>query len=606
MKVTHRKLTEKEIEQLKENYCYSDNWSLIEVKEGFSPEYVRSVNFSGIVSLGVFEKTFIREGGVPIHSGILRATLHNCSVGDNVYIADIRNYIANYDIEDNCFIQNVTTIVVSGKTSFGNGIKAAVLDETGAREVTIHDKLSSHQAYVHALYRYKPDVINKLESVIDTYIQCKESDRGFIGRNTSIRDSRTIKNVRISENTIIEGATILENGSICGNKQASVRIGSDVIAEDFIIMSGSNVTNGAKLQRCFVGQGCKISSGFSAVDSLFFANCHMANGEACALFAGPYTVSHHKPSLLIGCMFSFMNAGSGSNQSNHMYKRGPIHYGIGERGLKLASNAYLALPAKIGPFTMVMGKHYKHFDTSMFPFSYLVENRGNTSLIPAVNMPTVGTLRDSRKWPARDTRKDGNKLDNLSFNMLNPYVCGRILEAIRILNELLDESDKDIYEYNDCQITVSAITRALKIYNLVLDKYYGDILIENSGLKAEFMDSGIGEWIDLGGLIAPKLEINEILANISDLDQLNKSLKDLESKTHSLEWSWVKSRVKDLSPNDLMDRWLKATSELNKMIIKDAAKEFDNVFKVSYGVDGTNEEKMLDFEIVKGPDEHNF
>ena len=40
---------------------------------------------------------------------------------------------------------------------------------------------------------------------------------------------------------------------------------------------------------------------------------------------GPYTVSHHKSSLLIAGMFSFFNAGSGSNQSNHLFKSGAVH-----------------------------------------------------------------------------------------------------------------------------------------------------------------------------------------------------------------------------------------------------------------------------------------
>lgn len=81
------------------------------------------------------------------------------------------------------------------------------------------------------------------------------------------------------------------------------------------------------IRNCYVGQGSVIDKGFTAHDSLFFANCSMENGEACAVLAGPYTVSMHKSSLLIGCQTSFMNAGSGTNMSNHMYKFGPVHWG---------------------------------------------------------------------------------------------------------------------------------------------------------------------------------------------------------------------------------------------------------------------------------------
>ena len=39
------------------------------------------------------------------HSGIFHATLHNVSVGDNCCIENIKNYIANYDIAEDCFVE---------------------------------------------------------------------------------------------------------------------------------------------------------------------------------------------------------------------------------------------------------------------------------------------------------------------------------------------------------------------------------------------------------------------------------------------------------------------------------------------------------------------
>ena len=98
-------------------------------------------------------------------------------------------------------------------------------------------------------------------------------------------------------------------------------------------------------------------------------------------FAGPYTVTHHKSTLLIAGMFSFMNAGSGSNQSNHMYKLGPIHQGTLERGAKTTSDSYILWPARVGAFSLVMGRHVNHSDTSNLPFSYLIEQNNTTYLV---------------------------------------------------------------------------------------------------------------------------------------------------------------------------------------------------------------------------------
>ena len=37
------------------------------------------------------------------HSGLRHVTLHNCTLGDNVLIENVQNYIANYRIGDDCF-----------------------------------------------------------------------------------------------------------------------------------------------------------------------------------------------------------------------------------------------------------------------------------------------------------------------------------------------------------------------------------------------------------------------------------------------------------------------------------------------------------------------
>ena len=102
-----------------------------------------------------------------------------------------------------------------------------------------------------------------------------------------------------------------------------------------------------------MGQACVLKQNYSASDSLFFSNSQGMNGEASAVFAGPFTVTHHKSTLLISGMFSFMNAGSGSNQSNHMYKLGPIHQGILERGAKTTSDS-LFMASQGGTFLLFL------------------------------------------------------------------------------------------------------------------------------------------------------------------------------------------------------------------------------------------------------------
>ena len=235
---------------------------------------------------------------------------------------------------------------------FGNGVEVSVLNETGGREVMIYDRLTAQIAYIMALYRHRPAMIERLRHLIGEYRDTVKSRMGRIGSHVMIVDTNYIRNVNINDFCKIEGASRLKNGSVLGNMEAPSVVGNDVIADNFIIQSGSSVRDGVTLFNCFVGQACELTETYFASDSVFFANCFGGNGEACAVFAGPFTVTHHKSTLLIAGMFSFMNAGSGSNQSNHLYKLGPMHCGVLERGSKTTSDSYILWPARTGAFTL--------------------------------------------------------------------------------------------------------------------------------------------------------------------------------------------------------------------------------------------------------------
>ena len=446
---SYRKLSDTEIAVLQSQMCTAEDWNRIEVSEGFTPEFIRYTRFSGDIRIGAFNKEFCLAGGMKKHSGLYHTTLHNVTVGDDCCIENVKNYIANYEIGSDTFIENVDIILTDGVSSFGNGVEVAVLNETGGREVMIYDGLSAQIAYVMALYRHRPELIARLRCMIMSYVESVKSDMGHIGSNVTIADAGYIKNVRIGDWCKIEGASRLKNGSINSNGHAPVHVGVGVVGDDFIISSGSEVEDGVTFSRCFIGQACRLGHNYSASDSLFFSNCQGENGEACAIFAGPYTVTHHKSTLLIAGMFSFMNAGSGSNQSNHMYKLGPIHQGIMERGAKTASDSYLLWPAKVGAFSLVMGRHVSHQDTSDLPFSYLIEQQSTSYIVPGANLKSVGTIRDAKKWPRRDARKDPQKLDCINYNLLSPYTIRKMLDGISLLKGLQEVSgvNSDAYSF---------------------------------------------------------------------------------------------------------------------------------------------------------------
>jgi hypothetical protein len=106
----YRNLSDSEIIILKNNSCRCDKWSNVKVVNGFDPASCINVTFSGDIKLGNFNKTFTDESGVTLRCGISNAHLHNCTIGSDVLISNIGDYIANYNIDDNVVIKNCRKI----------------------------------------------------------------------------------------------------------------------------------------------------------------------------------------------------------------------------------------------------------------------------------------------------------------------------------------------------------------------------------------------------------------------------------------------------------------------------------------------------------------
>jgi len=631
----YRNLSIGEIRGLEAAGCRSSSWGSVLVKEPFNAERIQNVTFSGTVKLGLFKGIARERCGLPLPHGIRNAHIHNCTIEDNVTITDITGFIANYDIGEGVVIRNCGHISTEGSTSFGNGTRVAVLNETGGREVPIWDRLTSHMAYIITLYRHRPAAIEVIENLIDKYAESVKSDRGVIGSGSYIAGCGTIKNVRIGNGAVIEDVSRLAEGSVNSSFKDPVYIGNDVIMDHFIICSGSKVNDAAVIDKCFIGQGCTLSKQYSAENSLFFSNCGGYHGEACSIFAGPYTVTHHKSTLLIAGIFSFMNAGSGSNQSNHMYKLGPIHQGIMERGSKTTSDSYVLWPSRIGPFTLVVGRHYHNVDTTQFPFSYLTEVNYESQLVPGINLRSVGTIRDAQKWPRRDARKDPKKLDQINYNLLSPFTVGKMMNGRGLLQKLLKENTDGLsfLTYERMRMKTSAAERGIALYQMGINKFIGNSVINrlkgiefNSDteirkrLKPDH-EKGTGDWIDMSGLLAPLKEIEHLLSSIEKMemqsaDAINKRFEDIHKRYYDMEWAWIYNRLPGETgkPNDkltasdiigLVERWKESVVDLDHMLYEDARKEFTLSSMTGFGIDGDDEVKKRDFEQVRGDFEKN-
>jgi hypothetical protein len=633
--MTYRHLSKEEIDRLLSQNCSADNWASITVTEGFSPGNILNTRFDGNIKLGNYSGAIEVENNISKKCGIYNSSISNCEIGNCVYISEVKN-LSNYIIEENVAISNVGSLAVNNESAFGNGTEIEVLNEGGGRELPIFDRLSSQIAYLTVLYRHDKGFTYNILRLIRDYCESKRSNRGMIQTGARILNSLIIRNVSVGSYATISGAGLLEEGTIGSCKEAPAFIGVGVVAKNFIVLSGSTVDDGTILAKSFAGQGVKMGKQFSAENSVFFANSEAFHGEACSLFAGPYTVTHHKSTLMIASLASFFNAGSGTNQSNHMYKLGPLHQGILERGSKTGSFSYLLLPCHIGAFTVVMGKHYANFDTSDFPFSYISEENGKSELTPAMNLFTVGTRRDCDKWPTRDRRKDPDKLDLIHFDLFNPYIAGKIINAINILNELSEKTDQkqDYVNYKGIAIHRLLLKTTRKYYEMALKIYIGQEVVKhiqslesNSTLTdlrkmlATQEADGTGKWLDICGLFSPVGKIDELVNSVKtrktgSVDELHKHLASIYNNYDAYAWKWCSgliSRQTGENPENIpvdiliqiITDWKTNAIKLNNMILKDAEKEFDPGSKIGFGIDGDVNTRESDFQNVRGIYDNN-
>ena len=591
----YRSLTFEEIETLEKNSCWAEDWNRVEVSEdGFQAKFFHRVMFYGDIRLGCCQKNVEITKDFFKHSGINDATLRNVTVGNDCLIEKVGNYINNYTIGDDCLISNISVMETTEGASYGEGNLISVLNEVGDGNVILFHDLNSQFAAFMVKHFNDKDLKNAIRRLVSEEIARTNPERGTIGNNVKIVNTKEIANTVIQDDCEISGASRLSDCTILSSENASVYIGTGVICENSIISDGSSIVNSVKMQDCFVGEACQIANGFTASQSVFFANSFMANGEACAAFCGPFCASHHKSSLLIGGMFSFYNAGSGTNFSNHAYKMGPMHWGILERGTKTASGSYLLMPATIGTFSVCFGKLMHHPNTTALPFSYLIAEADKMFLVPGRNITTVGLYRDIRKWPKRDMRPQQSQKSIVNFDWLSPFSVGEILRGKKILENLRQASGDNVssYNYHEYVINASSLRKGIKYYDIALRIYMGAVL--KRAHKWGFFgkpetETGTGRWDDLSGLLLPVSEEQRLIDDIKNgsletIQEVVERFCEINDNYRIYQWAWTYrlileyygiTEITDEDDARIRQDYVEARRAWIAEIRKDAEKEYE-------------------------------
>ena len=585
----YRKLNQQEIDTLINNGCQAEDWNQVEVARGFDPECIKRTTFYGSAKLGGCCGSIEVSDGFVKRCGINNATLRNVTIGDSCLIENVGNYMNNVVVGDGCHISNVCTIETHPNPTFGQGKLISVLNEVGKGNLLLFDGLNSQLAALMVKQFGNSAFLKALTSLVEKFIEAKRPACSTIGNKVQIINTNEITNSVIGDGCQISGASRLSDCTISSSTENPITIGTGVICENSIISGGSKIINSVKIVDCMVGEACELSNGFTAASSVFFANSYMSNGEACAAFCGPFTVSHHKSSLLIGGQFSFYNAGSATNFSNHAYKMGPMHYGMLERGSKTASGAYLLMPANIGTFSVLFGKLMYHPDTRDLPFSYLIAYGDTMYLVPGRNFATVGLYRDIRKWPKRDKRRVTDRKSIVNFDWLSPFSISEVLRGKKILERLREASGDNVstYNYHEYVIKAPLLRKGIRYYDLALRIYMGAVLKRHRPVVPSSQE-GEGDWVDLSGMLLPVSEeqrlVNDVISGkLASIEDVLERFVTIHNNYNEYRWTWTYRMILDYYGIDNLDAeaverihndYITARREWISLIRKDAEKEF--------------------------------
>ena len=99
--------------------------------------------------------------------------------------------------------------------------------------------------------------------------------------------------------------------------------------------------------------------------------------------------------------------------------------------------------------------------------------------------------------------------------------------------------------------------------------------------------------------------------NIRHVEKIASELVQIHEAYDKEVWNWTTSilmerfelDVKQLGAGhllELLEKWESETIKMDKMILNDASKEFDNSSKIGFGLDGDAEIRDMDFEAVRG------
>ncbi len=568
-----RQLHSDEVEKLRVNGNSAENWDEILVSNSFNPEQIVNSRFYGLVRIGAIDNVVLEYHDLKLPVGISNSLIISCDIGDNVAIHGV-HCLSHYIIGNNCILFNIDEMQTTSYAKFGNGIVKEgesedvriwieAMNETGCRKILPFDGIISADAWLWAKYIDDADLQRNLKRITNYSFDAKRGYFGEIGNQCVIKNSRILKDVKIGDHCYIKGANKIKNLTINSSKEEPTQIGEGVELVNGIIGYGCRIFYGCKAVRFILGRNSNLKYGARLINSFLGDNSTISCCEVLNNLIFPAHEQHHNNSFLVASLIMGQSniAAGATIGSNHNSRANDNEIQAG-RGFWPGLCTSLKHSSRFASFVLLAKADYPAELDILLPFALINNNISDNQLevMPAYwwmyNMYALA--RNTWKYQHRDKRVD--KVQNIEFEYLAPDTVEEIIHARKLLeiwigkaaikaeNKISDRVSEEELRAIACSLLKNdkAKINSLQVVgenmenskrNVVIikahDAYhaYGDMLqyyaiknlieyLENNpdmsfeDMKENLQGKRDSEWVNMGGQIMPKSDLDELRADI--------------------------------------------------------------------------------------------
>ncbi len=623
---TYRSLTAEEIQILESNANESTNWNDVLVTDKFLPHQIKRSKFYGFVRIGDMEEVYLEYRDIRLPVGIYNSQIISCDLGDSVCLHQVR-YIAHFIIGNEVILLNVNEMETSSNAKFGNGILKdgdqessriflELCNENGGRSVLPFDGMQAADVYLWTRNRDDKVLQRRYLELTENRFNTTRGYYSEIGDRTVIKNSHTIKNVKIGSDAYIKGISKLKNLTINSTSDAYTQIGEGCELVNGIIGYGCRVFYGVKAVRFILSSYSQLKYGARLINSFLGDNSTISCCEVLNSLIFPAHEQHYNNSFLCASLIKGQsNMAAGATVGSNHNSRGADGEIIAGRGFWPGLCVSLKHNSRFASYTLIVKGDFLHELDVRIPFSLVSNDTVNDRLVIVpgywfmYNMYAL--MRNTNKFTSRDKRQFKNQYFeydilapdtvNELFNSLDEIkkavqkALGASADAEDWLTQATDSKLEVLLDNTECSKRKVLLLKPRESYQLFkkLIRYYSICQIIEQ-INPQDLYKEIEKYSDFPFERFEFENVGSQLIPVNKLKQLIHEIKDGSIDS----WDQVHLHYHDLSQAYLNDKLIHALSSLAE-VTETNPKTWDKEFWKKIFEEAIQTKKWICDEIYK-------